>query len=595
MINKLKEYDAAYYNDGTSSMSDKEYDDLKDIAKKEYPDDPYFLTVGSSEGSKVKLPYILGSLNKVKPESVDKWLDKYPEDFCVSQKLDGVSIFVRYNNGGVEFACTRGDGEYGKDITNKARIFCKPIKNRSLMELRGEAMLLGDTYKDLGFKTARNGVAGILNRDETDEVKHITPYFYELIQYAELRTVSEYERFVLIESLGLKVPEWTVLKEFDKDIVMSLMNTTEYEVDGVVLTVNENIRENVKYPDNKVAYKVQGKSIKSRVKEVKWNVGRTGRIIPVVIIDEVEIGGAKINRTTGFNAKFINDNYIVKGTDIEVVRSGDVIPYITKVNNKPLPDSRNFHMPRTCPSCGGCIEWKGVDLICTNDACNSRVLKKLEFFLRNLGVENITTVTLEKLGVFYIEDLYDLNEFEIAEIEGFGIKSGEMIVNEINKTLNTTQEKLLASFGIPGVGKRMSKNILKCFGSIEKLFEVSEMDLQECDGVGPKIARNIMKNIIKCWDLYDHLVHNVGMKFINEENNMLLENKKITLTGKGEMGRKELQAMIELAGGTVSGISKTTDYLVTNDINSQSGKMKKAREYDIQIISYEDLMDILEK
>ena len=600
MIKKLKEYDKLYYIDGTSPISDEEYDSLKDSARYQYPDDPYFEGIGSTPpdttGEKVKLPYILGSLNKVKPETVDKWLDKYSnEKICMSQKLDGVSFFVRYNKGEVEFACTRGDGEYGKDITDKAKIFCPVIKNESIMELRGEAMLLNDIHLELGFKTARNGVAGILNRDELDEVKHVTPYFYELIKYFELETVTEYERFVLIESLGLNVPEWKIVDKFQVNdpIVVSLMNTFEYEVDGLVLAVNGYIRENVKYPEKKVAYKIQGESIATKVLEVKWNVSRTGRIIPVVVVEEVDIGGVKINRTSGFNAQFIWDNFINKDAIVNITRAGDVIPYIVSVNEN-TQDVINNLIPLTCPSCDGDIAWKGVDLVCINEHCPSKTLKEVEFYLRNLGVENITSVTLEKLNVHYIEELYSLDEYEIAEIDGFGIKSGEMIVNEITKTMNTTEEKLLPALGISGVGKEMSKNLLKCFGSIENIFAIDQKELQACDGVGPKIAENIVKNVSRCEKLYDYLINNVGMKFTKEEGKMFtLQDKKFTLTGKSDIGRKELQNMIEKQGGTVSGISKTTNYLVTNDLESQSGKMKKAKAYGVPIISYEDLMEII--
>jgi DNA ligase (NAD+) len=167
-------------------------------------------------------------------------------------------------------------------------------------------------------------------------------------------------------------------------------------------------------------------------------------------------------------------------------------------------------------------------------------------------------------------------------------------VNEITKTLKTTEEQLLTAFGISGVGKRMSKSLLNCFGSIENIFVTDEKTLQECDGVGPKIANNIIKNVYRCEKLYDYLINIIGMKFKKEKGKMLFEGKKITLTGKGELSRKEYQVMIESEGGTVSGISKTTDLLVTDDFASESGKMKKAQKYGIQLISYETLMDMLD-
>ena len=592
MIKKLKEYDLLYYTDGTSPISDEEYDYLKEQAKEEYPNDPYFKTVGSPSKDKIKLPYVLGSLNKLKPDTVDGWIEKHPGEILASQKLDGVSILVIYRDGEVEFASTRGDGEYGRDITDKAKIFCEPIENKSLMVVRGEALLVGGSHLDLGFKTARNGVAGMLNRDELNDVELIFPFFYELIEYAELKTYTEYERFVLIESLGLRTPEWVLMEEFDIKEVMSMISSKgDWDVDGVVLTVNNSEREDVKYPKNKIAFKVQGESVETKVLSVEWNVGRTGRIIPVVIFETIEIGGVKINRTTGFNAKFILDNSIVSGVTVKITRSGDVIPYLTSVENN---TSKKKDVPDYCPSCDTKVEWKGVDIVCTNKNCHSRTLKSVEYFLRALGAENITSITLEKLGVHYIEEVYDLNEFEISEIDGFGIRSGEMIVDEITKTLTTTQEKLLQSFAIPGVGRRMSKTLLGCFGTIENIFESGIDELTECESVGPKIAGNIVMNIYRCENLYKYLTEQIGMKFEKEgDNNMLLKGQQFTLTGKGDIGRKEIISLIEDQGGTVKGMSKTTNYLVTNDVDSQSGKTKKAREYGTQIISYDDLMGIL--
>ena len=216
-IAKLKEYDRLYYTNGTSPITDDEYDLLKEEERSKNSTDPYFNQVGAPVRTeeKVKLPYVLGSLNKLKADTVEAWLEKHRLPILASEKADGVSLFIQYRKGEVNFAATHGDSEYGKEITEKARIFCPKIKNDSLMEFRVEAVMLDDKHLKLGKKTARNATAGIINRNDNADAEHITPIFFELLKYEHLRTDTEYERFVLMESLGLQVPEWKLIDEVD--------------------------------------------------------------------------------------------------------------------------------------------------------------------------------------------------------------------------------------------------------------------------------------------------------------------------------------------------------------------------------------------
>jgi DNA ligase (NAD+) len=238
-----------------------------------------------------------------------------------------------------------------------------------------------------------------------------------------------------------------------------------------------------------------------------------------------------------------------------------------------------------------------VDVVCKNRfGCGDRVLKEVEYFLRTLGAENITVKTLEKMGVWSIEDAYEMDETDILNIEGFGSKSASIVVSEIQNTLSTTPEKLLQAFGIPGVGKEIAKSLLRCFGSIENILDSDEDMLKQCEGVGPKIAENITRESSLCYDIYKYLL-SIGLTLFNnkEENKKMLEGKQFALTGKGLLTREQISFLIESAGGIVKGMNKSTNYLVTSDMSSQSGKMKKAEEYGVQVISYEDLMDMLKE
>lgn len=253
----------------------------------------------------------------------------------------------------------------------------------------------------------------------------------------------------------------------------------------------------------------------------------------------------------------------------------------------------NFnYLPTNCPSCGYPLEWKGVDVVCTNEPfqCPDRGLQIIEYFLITLGCENITATTLRKLGVKTISDIYKLDEFDISCLDGFGTKRAEQIIFEINKTLKTTPDKLLASFGISGIGVNTAREILKMY-NFDEVWELSENELRAVDGVGEKLAENFTSEIGQYKVLYDEMV-SLGLKWATATNN--LRGNIFTLTGNGPIKRDVLEKMIESNGGVVKGISKKTNYLVTDDPNSNSGKSKKAREYGVSIISYEKLLEMLE-
>ena len=585
-IDRLKHYDDQYYNGGISSFTDVEYDQFKEEAQKEFPDDPYFKTVGSSIGKKkVKLPYVLGSLTKKKIDTVEQWIDDNPGPYVYTEKIDGVSILVSYYNGEVINAYTRGNGEYGKDITEKAKIFCPSISTQGKVVVRGEAILL----ENLQFKNKRNGVAGILNRDDIKQCEHIKTIFYECLQYNQLEMKNEYEELILLEAMGLNTVIWKVVDSFNMDDLLKFYEDSKkrlYDVDGIVISLNENTRENVLFPKNKIAFKLQGEGIVTTVKKIEWQISRNGRVIPVVNVEPIEIDGSTVSKTTGFNAEYIKEEEIGIGTKVTLVKSGDVIPYIIGIENidKPIVD-----LPEYCPSCNYFLQWKGVDLVCRNIDCDDKSFKIMEYFVRTLGAENITEKTLKKLNVKNIVDLYTLTEKDIVQKEGFAEKKAEQVISEIRRTLHNTPVKVLTSFGIPGVGEVIAKNLINKFDSIEEILRCDPEILEECEGVGPIISNNIWTYIPFCVNMLEDM-KSFGLRYKTGEKGSL-EGKVVTLTGKGSMSRKELQKLIEDNGGTMKGISKSTDILVTNDVHSNSSKMKKARSYGITIMSYEKFME----
>jgi DNA ligase (NAD+) len=607
IIKELIHHDIQYFL-GKPEISDTEYDKLRTEAQAQFPDDPYFSTVGTkTKDRKTQLPYVLGSLNKVKSDTVVDWMRKNSDFFVISEKIDGVSIYVVYVDGKVEWAATRGDGYYGQDITDKAKLFCPDTKEKEgVWMLRGEATLNIDP-KTLGYKTKRNGCAGILNRDGLKHNEYVVPYFYEVIDAPprfDYLMKTEIDRFVLLDLLlgHENMPVFSMMgiqSGTEADILNMLSEkyteskARDYDVDGLVICVNDSVREDVEYPEKKVAFKVNEEAVEATVVGVEWNTSRTGRIIPVVLIEPLEIQGVTIQRVTGHNYKYVSENSIKPGVKIGIVRSGDVIPYITEVFTE---KNGLFSQCEVCPSCDAVPKVKGVDLVCENELCGQKVYLKLEHWLRALGAEGISHKTLEKIGVDTIPGLYEIDEFDIMEIEGFGVKRANQVHDIIQRTLRTDDTSLLRAMGIPGVGRTASKALINHFGSIDVVMTIDEDELKEVDGIGTIIALNIVIWQARCINLLRQL-GKIGLQLKPKEEKMesQMTGMIFSMTGKLPMKRDLLVKLIESHGGIwKNSVTMKTDYLVTNNPGSTSGKAKKAAKYGTRVISFDDLMRMVE-
>ncbi len=588
---------------GELELSDSEYEFLKKPVQERKPEDPYFTGDETPlEKGKVRLPHILGSLNKVRLENMVAWLRKSGDWYVASDKIDGVSIYVEYEDGEVKSATSRGDGYYGQDLTEKAKIICPPLAKDGKWSLRGEAVLMCDPA-EIGYKTRRNGCAGILNREDNKHLEHIKVYYYEIIDapasYLDMDT--ELNRMGLLERLVPHVADYHSLKIHDLHTVEEIENILlmlhdnarrkEYECDGVVITVNNSERENVPFPEKKIAFKLNEEAVEAEVEMVEWNTTRTGRIVPVVILKPIKIQGVTITRATGFNYSFIVANRIMTGTKVMLVRSGDVIPYIVEVKSEGVMHAIPEDM--RCPSCGEFLTESGVDLVCRNQFCGKQTYIKQSYWLRTLGAENITETTLEKIKCDSIPGLYELDEFDIMELEGFGKKRASQIVYEIQKTLKTDDATYLAAIGIPGVAKETAKSLIMEFGSVMAVFQATRDQLQEAGGVGYTIAQTISEHQARCLVLHQNMLR-LGLELKKRATESPITGKLFTMTGKLPMKRDLIVRLIESKGGHwKNSVTKKTDFLITDNPQSTSGKAKKAHKYGTRIISYKEFMEMI--
>ena len=611
IIDLLKHYDKKY-TEGEPEVSDTEYDKLRETAKELHPHDPYFKTVGAP-GEKVKLPYTLGSLNKVKIDTVIDWLNKTGDAYIISEKLDGASILVEYQDGRVIAAYTRGDGENGKDITDKAELFCPEINEKGYWAFRGEASL--DNPAKFGYKNRRNGAAGLLNKDGTENCEHIKPYFYEIVEGEDVPD-TEWTRWKVLETIfgNRYVPKWWLLtytqdtvpeKVIDRlvGVLKEAREHNYYDVDGLVICLDESERENVAYPEKKIAFKVNLDAVKTIVKDIEWNVTRTARIVPVLLVEPVEISGATVSRVTGHNYELLTEMGAGIGAEIGIVRSGDVIPYIEEVYEK----SHNLGTVNRCPSCYAETEIKGVDAVCPDKKCPEKILYGVEYWFRTLGAENITAVTIKKILETHLQRtwhgksdkyeaikfLYTLTELDLREVELFAKKRAAQVYEEIQGTLHTTDEKLLAAFGIPNVAKEIAVELVRHFGSLHDVLSAPYKELIEVEGIGMIVGSYIRGHQTECRRLWIEL-EELGLK-LKERQTGALTGKVFCITGKLPMKRDAIIRMIENKGGVWKNtVTKKTDYLVTDNPNSGSSKNKKAQQYGTKIITFTELQEMVQ-
>lgn len=556
-----------------------------------------------------------------------------PEYVC-ELKIDGLSVSLHYENGVFKTGATRGDGVTGEDITHNVRtIKTVPMKLQKdiSIEVRGEIYMSKKTLEKLNIErkeqglnllqNCRNAAAGSIRQLDSKVAasRNLDTWIYHLPNPEDYNIKTHYEALLYMKSLGLKVnPNNRLVKNID-EIVDYINEYTEkraslpYDIDGVVIKVNDletqkKLGFTSKYPKWAIAYKFPAEEVLTKLNDIIFTVGRTGKITPNAVLDPVIIMGSSIRRATLHNEDNIKMLDLKIGDMVILHKAGDVIPEVVG----PKKERRNgtekdFKMITNCPICGTKLLKKEgqVDYYCPNELCPARHTEGLTHFVSRKAM-NIDGLGPEIIQDFFnlnfvrkVSDIYSLYKHreDIITLEGYGKKSVDKLLDAIELSKENSLERLLFGLGILGIGDKTSLILARKFKTMDNLINASLESLENIDDIGPVLSVNIFnyfhdeKNLL----LIDKLKElGLNMKYLGEEikENNYFTNKRFVITGTiSFMGRDEIEHVIESFGGKCSSsVSKKTDAVIVGD--SPGSKETKARELNIPIWDENYLKDI---
>ena len=609
LVALLKQSDNQYHNLGEPMFSDVEYDEVKDYLRKIDKNNEYFKHVGAEiiGKDKVKLPYFLGSQDKIKDDvkTLEKWVKKYnnPASYIISEKLDGISCLIVYNNDNIKIY-TRGDGKYGQDISHlkyKIKDLPKLLKTTSKIAVRGELIISKANWQKIAHKgtTARNVVAGFVNSKKAD--KEIADYI-EFIVYDVIEPRTKLEdglifakkhKFNVVKHI--KINNLTISELYE--LYKEWKNESKYEIDGLVVTHNDLYKlksgENPKYS---FAFKslAMHEEVRVIVKDVEWNVSKDKYLKPIVKFDEIKLNGVKIKQATGFNAEYISKNNIGVGSKIIIIRSGDVIPHIKEVltpstNKKPLLPDVPFI-------------WNGKDIILDDDNKNrEQDIKTYTHFMKSLNIKGIGEGVITKLydnSYDTLIKIINITKTQLLKIDGFKDKSATNLLKALEEIKSKNCVELMTASNIfgRGMGEKKLNLIIDKYPYIcnnqEKASNITLEDIKKINGMGEKSALLFITNLKEFYKFYNSLniIPEVIVKvpkITNNTNNKYKDNIYV-FTGIRD---KDLEKIIIASGGTIgSTITRKTTLLIIKNADDETTKVKKAREFNIPIITYDEFI-----
>ena len=641
LVQKLNEAAKAYYQEDREIMSNREYDALYD----ELEQAEKITGIVLADSPTVRVGYeAVDALPKETHESPMLSLDKTKDrevlrgfignhKTLLSWKMDGLTIVLTYENGELQKAVTRGNGIVGEVITNNARVFRNiPLKiaYQGRLVLRGEAIITYSDFErinnsiedvDAKYKNPRNLCSGSvrqLNNQITAE-RNVRFYAFALVsaQDVEMHNSREFQ-MEWLRTQGFEVVEYRVVTSENLDEVMDYFAekivTNDFPSDGLValyddIAYGESLGSTAKFPRNAFAFKWADEVRETTLREIEWSTSRTGLINPIAVFDPVELEGTTVSRASVHNVSIVKDLKLGIGDTIQVYKANMIIPQIAEN----LTQSGNLEIPDTCPVCG-----QEAKIICENDVealycmnpdCVAKKIKAFTLFVSRdaMNIDGLSEATLEKFiakgFIHNFGDIFEIEKYrdEIVTMDGFGEKSFDNLISSIEKAKDTTLAKVIYSLGISNIGLSNAKIICRYFDDdLDKIRSAKEEEISAIDGIGPVIAGSLTKYFAKPENnqKVDHLMGYLHIVKEEKADNQIFAGKNFVITGSLERfsNRGEAKNLIESLGGKVTGsVTGKTNYLINNDVNSNSSKNKKARELGIPILSEEDFLKLAEE
>lgn len=610
------------YRDGHPTMSDQAFDDLCEELEKLIPQDDYASFRDSlNEGKgKVKHPYIMGSLDKLKreePEEVIKFVKSLGKSMNASAKVDGISCRASYKNGKLVAATTRGDGTFGENITDKAMFvnglphelrdeMTNALIDDENMEIRGELVILKNDFDRLNeledgkFANARNACAGIMNRKDwtKNEVKFVTFVPYTILG----QEYTKNQQFQILDCIKGMSPAWHV--EVDlvsvKDIPELLFDWAsqefDYETDGLVICSPEYRNEDKYRPDACKAFKTNQLVAETKLIDVSWEgPSKDGFFVGVGILEPVEIGGSCISRVTLHNLDIIKQLGLMYGSKVQITKAGDVIPHLDKVIENDAHCSP-IKLPDECSCCGSKLVRDGINMRCMNKSCPDQVIYRLVNFIKKLGVKSASNATLKNFGITSFDKL-------MLFMPDKKHKSETKLYDELYaKVFSQSKEKLLGAMNFVGLSETSISKIVSHYGYslVESSSFKDEAYKSLPDGIGIITLDKFIEDLPEALAQVNMVINDTRWHYTGDDPDAFRSKTQIKgsicVTGSLKFGSRSKFLDFALAHGYESkaGVSKGLTYLVNNDINSNSSKNRKAKELGIQILSEDDFMKLIQ-
>lgn len=641
LIPVLQKAAKAYYQEDREIMSNFEYDKLYD--ELEALETETGVTLAGSPTVSVGYE-ALEELPKEAHETPMLSLDKTKDvealrDFVgdqktlLSWKLDGLTIVLTYGDGKLQKAVTRGNGVVGEVITNNARVFKNiplQISFKGELVLRGEAIITYSDFEkineeiedvDARYKNPRNLCSGSVRQlnNEITARRNVHFYAFSLVRAQGVDFQNSREKqFQWLRNQGFDVVEYRMVTRDTLDKAMDYfagqVAKNDFPSDGLValyddIAYGDSLGSTAKFPRNSYAFKWKDETRETTLKEIEWSPSRTGLINPVAIFEPVELEGTTVSRASVHNISIMKELQLGIGDRIQVYKANMIIPQIAEN----LTRSGKLEIPDTCPVCGKearVVKTNEVEsLYCMNPDCQAKKIKSFTLFVSRdaMNIDGLSEATLEKFILKgFIKDFGDIFEIgkfreEIVEMDGFGEKSFDNLMASLEKARHTTLPRLLYSLGIANIGLANAKMICKEFHyDLEKMVQATAEEISSIEGIGPVIAKTYTEYFSDEENMrkFRHLLSHLELEEVKQESRLTLDGKQFVITGSVNhfANRAELKEYIEQRGGKVTGsVTSKTDYLINNDVTSNSSKNKKARELEIPILSEEDFLHMAEE